>query len=200
MARYTEEQALEDKEEGMEAKHDVKQNEHSLKDKRKNGHNYCYQNIEKAKKLVPRQPTRNYVDTKMGDTNVLQSSGMETHFVLKKAFGKIPSYLHHRQLHVQASKKKIQEEIKQLKPEGHYITESQRKALLQGLKHNWEELQKTYQQLPIITDTIPKKKYKIKLEEELKQLESDIKTIERHKHIYVTDADSSEFSYNLDSE
>lgn len=91
---------MEDKEEGMEAKHDVKQNEHSLKDKRKNGHNYCYQNIEKAKKLVPRQPTRNYVDTKMGDTNVLQSSGMETHYVLKKVhYSSLAASLYSKQLY-----------------------------------------------------------------------------------------------------
>jgi hypothetical protein len=70
----------------------------------------------------------------------------------------------------------------------------------QGLKHNWEELHKAYQRLPILTDTLPKKRHKIKLEEELKQLESDIRTLERHLHIYVTDADCSEFSYDPHSD
>jgi hypothetical protein len=44
-----------------------------------------------------------------------------------------------------------------------------------------------YQQLPILTDTIPKIKHKTKLDEELKQLENDIRTIECHPDIYVTD-------------
>jgi hypothetical protein len=70
----------------------------------------------------------------------------------------------------------------------------------QGLKHNWIELQKAYQLLPILTDTIPKKRHKIKLEEELKQLESDIRTLECHSHIYVMDTDCSVFSYKPDSD
>jgi hypothetical protein len=54
------------------------------KGKRKNGHNYCYQNIEEAKKLVPRQPKRKYVDTRKGDAHDLQCSGLEPQYVLKK--------------------------------------------------------------------------------------------------------------------
>jgi uncharacterized protein YjaG (DUF416 family) len=69
----------------------------------------------------------------------------------------------------------------------------------QGLKHNREELQKKYQLLPILTDTITKKNHKIKLEEELKQLENDISTLECHPHIYVTDTTCSVFSYDPDS-
>ena len=60
---------------------------------------------------------------------------------------------------------------------------------LQGLKHNWAELQRAYQQLPIMTDTVPKKKHKTKLENKLKQLENDIRMLEHHPHIYVADAD-----------
>lgn len=56
---------------------------------------------------------------------------------------------------------------------------------MQGLKQNWEELQKQYQGLPILTDTIPKKLHKAKIEHALKQLEKDIVLIERHPYIYV---------------
>lgn len=55
----------------------------------------------------------------------------------------------------------------------------------QGLKENWEALQKQYQGLPILTDTIPKKNHKSKIEADLKQLEKDIVLIERHPYIYV---------------
>lgn len=64
--------------------------------------------------------------------------------------------------------------------------------ILKGLKKNWEELQKQYQGLPILTDTMPKKMKKSKLEASLKQLEKDIVLVERHPYIYVyNDADLS---------
>lgn len=55
---------------------------------------------------------------------------------------------------------------------------------------NWEELQKQYQGLPIMTDTIPKILRKSKLEAELKQLEKDIVLLERHPYIYVYEDDN----------
>ncbi|XP_023714398.1 enkurin isoform X2 [Cryptotermes secundus] len=116
-----------------------------------------------------------------------------------KTFGKNPNYLHHCQLRADAPEKEKETEKKQFKVDGRYITERERKALLQGLKHNREELQKAYQLLPILTDTVTKKKNKIKLEEELKQLESSISTLECHPYIYVTDATCSEFGYDPDS-
>lgn len=116
-----------------------------------------------------------------------------------KTFGKIPNYLHQRQLQADTPEKEKETEKNQFKLKGRYITQPERQALLQGLKHNREELQKAYQLLPILTDTITKKKHKIKLEEELKQLESGISTLERHPHIYVTDATCSESSYDPDS-
>lgn len=63
--------------------------------------------------------------------------------------------------------------------------------MLQGLKQNWEELQKQYQGLPILTDTIPKKIRKSKIESALKQLEKDIVLIERHPYIYVYNDDDN---------
>lgn len=53
------------------------------------------------------------------------------------------------------------------------------------MKHNWQELQKVYQGLSIVTDTLTKKTRKIKLESELKQLENYIILIESHPHIFV---------------
>lgn len=53
------------------------------------------------------------------------------------------------------------------------------------MKHNWEELQKVYQGLPVLTDTIPKMIRKTKLENDLKQLEKDILLVENLPYIYV---------------
>lgn len=57
--------------------------------------------------------------------------------------------------------------------------------VIKGLKHNWEELQKEYQELPVLTDTIPKSQRKAKIESNLKQLEKDILLIENLPYIYV---------------
>lgn len=58
-------------------------------------------------------------------------------------------------------------------------------VLAQGLKQNWEELQKEFQLLPMVTDTVPKIKRKVQLEKRLKELEKDIDLIERNPIIYV---------------
>lgn len=57
------------------------------------------------------------------------------------------------------------------------------------MKKNWDELQRVYQGLPILTDTIPKKTRKRELENQLLQLEKDIVLIERHPFIYVYNDD-----------
>lgn len=59
----------------------------------------------------------------------------------------------------------------------------------QGLKQNWDEKQKEFQLLPIITDTIPKRNRKLQIENELKALEKDILLIEQHPYLYVKEDD-----------
>jgi hypothetical protein len=48
-----------------------------------------------------------------------------------QTFGKIPNYLHHCQLQADAPETETETEKKQFKVEGRYITEPERKALLQ---------------------------------------------------------------------
>jgi hypothetical protein len=67
-----------------EDKQDVEQSECNLKGKVGDRRNYCHRNIIQAARLVPSQPKRNYVDTKKGDAQALQSSGLEPHYVLRK--------------------------------------------------------------------------------------------------------------------
>ena len=61
-----------------------------------------------------------------------------------------------------------------------------RQDILNGLKMNWEELHHQYQGLSVVTDTAPKKARKERMEAEMKQLERDIETIEKHKVIYIS--------------
>jgi hypothetical protein len=65
------------------------------------------------------------------------------------------------------------------------LSESERQLILDGLKTNWEELHHQYQGLSVVTDTAPKKNRKERMEAEMKQLESDIETIEKHPFIYI---------------
>lgn len=55
----------------------------------------------------------------------------------------------------------------------------------QGLKNNWHELQREYQSLPIMTDTMKKQRRKMDLETKLRQLEQDILLVDSNPFIYV---------------
>ncbi len=66
------------------------------------------------------------------------------------------------------------------------VAQRERDELLAGLKKNWEDLHHQFQGLSVITDTVMKKARKEKLEAEMKQLETDIDLIEKHKVIYIT--------------
>lgn len=58
-------------------------------------------------------------------------------------------------------------------------------SILQGLRTNWDALQKIYKGLPLLTDTIPKKARKTKLENELKQIENDMLFLENSRFIAI---------------
>lgn len=65
------------------------------------------------------------------------------------------------------------------------LTEEERQAILKGLQTNWEEIHDQYQSLSVVTDTAPKKNRKERMEAEMKQLERDIESIEKHRVIYI---------------
>ncbi len=46
-------------------------------------------------------------------------------------------------------------------------------------------LDSLFQGLSVVTDTVPKKSRKERMEAEMKQLERDIETIEKHATIYI---------------
>ncbi|XP_050176647.1 enkurin isoform X2 [Myiozetetes cayanensis] len=54
-----------------------------------------------------------------------------------------------------------------------------------ALKKKWEELNREFQCLPVLTDTRYKKMHKAEVEMKLKQLEHDIEALEKHKWIYI---------------
>ncbi|XP_061185691.1 enkurin-like [Saccostrea echinata] len=136
---------------------------------------------------VPKQPQKVYVDTRGGHKNLLEPSGLEPVYTNKKDFGETPKYLTKRKEEM----KKAQEEYDAYVAE-HFrrgamksLSQEERAAILKGLKQNWEEIHDQYQGLSVVPDTAPKKNRKERMEAEMKQLERDIETIERHKIIYI---------------
>ena len=67
----------------------------------------------------------------------------------------------------------------------HQLTDDERNEILAGLKKNWEVVYHQYQNLSVVTDTLPKKLKRERMEHEMKQLERDIETMDKHKVIYL---------------
>lgn len=174
---------------------------------RHNEKNWKEENIKRVVSAAPRQTLPRYVDTKKGDFHDLKSSGLMPVYIYQEKYGKLPKYLVKRMKDLRNLREMYKEEDARKQPLCRYITQEERTELLgvisdlkfilnviilfyffymfKGLKHNWEELQKVYQGLPLMTDTIPKMLRKTKLENELKQLEKDILLLENHPYIYI---------------
>ncbi|XP_045156529.2 enkurin-like [Mercenaria mercenaria] len=149
--------------------------------------NFITTNAVQTITSVPKKPEKVYVDTIKGDKNLLVPSGLEPVYIHKKEYGTTPQYLTRRQEEM----KRAQEEYNAYVAE-HFrrgamqqLTNEERQSILDGLKRNWEEIHDQYQGLSVVTDTAPKKNRKERMEAEMKQLERDIESIERHKVIYI---------------
>ena len=60
-------------------------------------------------------------------------------------------------------------------------------CFFQGLRTNWSELHHIYQGLSLLTDTLPKKNRRERIEGQLTELEKFIELLEKHPIIIVTD-------------
>ncbi|XP_034499679.1 enkurin [Ailuropoda melanoleuca] len=136
---------------------------------------------------VARKPKPIYVDKRTGDKHDLETSGLVPKYINKKDYGVTPEYICKRNEEVKKAQEEydnyIQENLR--KAAMKRLSDEERKAVLQGLKKNWEEVHTEFQSLSVFIDSIPKRIRKQKLEEEMKQLEHDISVIEKHKIIYI---------------
>lgn len=147
--------------------------------------NFKLKNIHEANALTSRKPVPRYVDTCRGDFHELKTSGLTPVYVKRPTFGRVPKYLKKRIKELQMDEEIArQKEINQ-QPLCRYVTQNERDDVLNGLRYNWNDLQRKYQSLSIITDTLTKKMRKLTIESQLKQLEKDILLIEQNPHIYV---------------
>lgn len=136
---------------------------------------------------VARKPENNFVDTRKGDKQELETSGLYPKYMNKREYGKTPVYLKKRQEEMTQAQADYDAYIAEHFRRGAMmrLSEHERHHILEGLKTNWEELHHVYQGLSVVTDTAPKKHRKEKMEAEMKQLEKDIEMIQRHSVIYI---------------
>ncbi|XP_015519849.1 enkurin [Neodiprion lecontei] len=142
--------------------------------------NFKLENIVNVKRSRPQQPKKRYVDTRYGSAHDLEASGLLPIYIHRADYGKIPSFVSSKNI-----KKEEENDETRVQPLCRYITATERAKLLEGMKKKWDELQKEFQCLPFVIDTLPRITRKTQMEDALKQLEKDIDMIEKHPYIYV---------------
>lgn len=154
----------------------------------KTNKDFIKQNAVENIMSVPKKAEKNFVDTRGGHKQPLETSGMEPVYVHKKDFGKTPVYLEKRKEEIERAQEEYDSYVAEHFRRGAMkcLTEEERYSILAGLKDNWEMLHHEYQGLSVVTDTAPKKNRKERMEAEMKQLERDIELIEKHKVIYLS--------------
>ncbi|KAK3587935.1 hypothetical protein CHS0354_014450 [Potamilus streckersoni] len=149
--------------------------------------NFITTNAVQTITSVPRKPEKIYVDTRKGDKHYLDPSGLEPLYIHRKDYGNTPEYLTKRKEEIKRAQEEYNAYVAEHFRKGsmQQLSEEERQFMLAGLKKNWEEIHDQYQGLSVVTDTAPKKNRKERMEAEMKQLERDIESIEKHKIIYI---------------
>lgn len=141
--------------------------------------NLIRKNIIRANTATPGKPKPEYIDTRDGHKQHILTGLAEM-----PNFAKVPKWYYSKKY-----PKKLpvcEDEVVESVPDGvKLLSLEERIDLIKGLKKTWTEMQRIYQGLPVLTDTIPKKIRKNTLEMELRQLEKDILLIEENPLIYV---------------
>ncbi|XP_017261944.1 enkurin [Kryptolebias marmoratus] len=142
----------------------------------------------KTTEVVPMKPKPTSVVNNVGDKQLLENSGLVPKYILKKDYGEVPAYIQQRRKVEQRAQEEYERFVGEQKEQVamQRLSDKERQAVMQGLKKKWDEVNGVYQKLPLIIDTLSKKTHKIQLEEELSQLEKDIRLFERFTTIYIS--------------
>ncbi|NXA12685.1 ENKUR protein, partial [Sapayoa aenigma] len=136
---------------------------------------------------VPKKPRHFCVDTRQGDKYLLEPSGLFPKYIKKKDYGVTPKYVTRRNVEMKREEEDYEASVlEQLKKRAmKHLSDEEKTNVLQALKKKWEETNREFQCLPVLTDTRYKKMHKEELELKLKQLEHDIEALEKHKGVYI---------------
>ncbi|CAD5121547.1 DgyrCDS10046 [Dimorphilus gyrociliatus] len=149
--------------------------------------NFITQNAVQNIMSVAKRPEKNYVDTRKGDAHALPPSGLEPKFINRKDYGEVPVYLHKRKEDMERAQQEYNAYVAEHFRRGamEQLSDEIRQHIIDGLKANWEEIHREFQGLSVMTDTIPKKSRKERMEAEMAQLEKDIELMEKHPVIFI---------------
>ncbi|XP_054846806.1 enkurin isoform X2 [Eublepharis macularius] len=136
---------------------------------------------------VAKKPVPVCVDRYQGDKFLLETSGLVPRYLKKKDYGVTPTYVVRRNEEAKQAQEAYDAYVKKTlrKKAMKRLSDEEREDLLEGLKKNWVQVHQAFQSLSVEIDTLPKKLNKERLELQMKQLEHDISTIEKHKVIYI---------------
>jgi hypothetical protein len=130
-----------------------------------------------------------FVDAPKGNVQSKINSGMMPNFIEKPKFGKVPGYLKRRKQEQVEDQKRWEDEQEAIvkRKEMMKLQDHERQSILDGLRANWSELHHLYQGLSLLTDTLPKKLRREKIEAQLDEMEKFIDLIEKNPIIVISD-------------
>ncbi|NWI60409.1 ENKUR protein, partial [Calyptomena viridis] len=136
---------------------------------------------------VPKKPRPFCVDTRQGDKYLLEPSGLVPKYIKKKEYGVTPKYVTRRNVEIKKEEEEYEASVlEQVKKRAmKHLSDEEKTNVLQALKKKWEETNREFQCLPVLTDTRYQKMHKEELEFKLQQLEHDIEALEKHKSVYI---------------
>ncbi|KAA6368498.1 MAG: hypothetical protein EZS28_035976, partial [Streblomastix strix] len=120
-----------------------------------------------------------------------QDSHKEVHYSTVRGFGERPQYLDRVQREIE-EENAIKNEIKTQRAYQDYLaaqqpermTEAERQELLAGLKKRWDEIKKTYGQMPLFIDVESMKLNREEMERQMSEIENDMEKLSKKK-VYV---------------
>nr|XP_060639384.1 enkurin-like [Anolis sagrei ordinatus] len=148
---------------------------------------YISTNVAEAIMAVAKKPLRACVDVRKGDKFLIENSGLVIKYRNKKDFGATPKYIRKWKMEAQMAQEEREAYVREsIRKHGlTQLSKEEREKVIEGLKTNWEEVNKEFQALSVVIDSVSRKLRKEKMELEMKQLEEDIKVLEKHKIIYI---------------
>uniref|UniRef100_A0A1A7XQB7 Enkurin, TRPC channel interacting protein n=2 Tax=Iconisemion striatum TaxID=60296 RepID=A0A1A7XQB7_9TELE len=135
---------------------------------------------------VPMKPKPASVDSRKGDKQLLEKSGLVPKYILKQDYGEVPAYLQKRREEESKAQEEYEGFMREQKEQEakKRLSDEERQSILKDLKKRWDHFHREYQCLPLIIDTFSKKAHKKRLEEAMNQLEKDISYFETYTIIY----------------
>lgn len=150
-------------------------------------HDFIRANAQELIGKSAKTRTLNFVDTPQGNQQEWHNfTGINSR--LMHNLGHIPRYLSKRRKELlEKQQKLIKPEEAEEPPTVRKLSKDEIDEMLEGLKGNWAQVYRLYQSMPLLIDTPGKIKRKTRLEEQLKKIEKDMQTFQRHDCIYVSD-------------